>query len=328
MCGPFYEVFMENFLALLQALERVQGEKCPVSALVSALDTDGNAIQTAAETLIEQGYPIRRSGQAIRMDPDEDRISAPTLSVWLPDRPIFAYETIGSTNTEARRQADAPLGTLFVAEAQTAGRGRTGKQFFSPKNSGLYMSLVLAAPAPERLLLATPAAAVAVCEAVEALLPIEPKIKWLNDLYLGSKKVCGILTEAVTDAETGKIQRIIVGIGINCRQREFPPELAKIAGSLEMKGLSRSRLAGEIVRRLESWMQHLDDEALMDAYRARSLMPGRKVQYRQNGQSFCGTVQGLDGQCHLLVKLDNGKTAALDSGEVQITDWESEKTRF
>ena len=316
---------MENALSLLRALEKAQGADCPLSALSSALGLDKAALKSAASALVREGYPVRWLGSACRMEPDADRVTGETLACWLPDRAVFAYETLDSTNAEARRRPNAPPGSLFVAETQTAGRGRMGKSFFSPGQSGLYMSLVLAAPAPEEMLLTTPAAAVAVCEALEALTPLCPRIKWLNDLYLGGKKVCGILTEAVADAETQQIRRLVVGIGINCRGADFPPELAEIAGSLNLVGVSRSRLAGEIVRRLEDRMAHLGSASLMAAYRARSLMPGRRVRYQQNGQFFAGTAEGVDDQGRLLVRLEGGGLAALDSGEVQLTDWEREK---
>ncbi len=229
----------------------------------------------------------------------------------LPDRlsgfPITVFDIIDSTNTRAKTLAlsGAPHGTLLLAEEQTAGRGRTGKRFYSPKGTGLYMTLILRSENNTDAQLLTIFAAVAVCKGIESLLGLSPQIKWVNDLYINDKKICGILCEAVKDA-------YIVGVGINCATETFPDELSLVAGSLSTS-LSRNQLAAEIYKNLLTPARNILTE-----YKKRSLMSGRTITCEKNGIAFSAVVLDINDCGNLVVRKESGETVILSSGEVKI----------
>ena len=218
---------------------------------------------------------------------------------------VYLEET-DSTNRVAKELArqGAPHGTAVLADRQTAGRGRLGRQFFSPEG-GLYLSVILRPKCPvEDLALMTPQAAVAVCRALEDTLGISPGIKWVNDLYLQGKKLCGILCEMAGDA-------VIVGIGLNLYTPAggFPTELNAVA--LDVPVACRS-LAAAIVERL------LQPAAFLEEYRRRSLLVGKAVTvYPVAGEPFAALAVDIDQRCRLVVEHD-GVRETLDSGEVSV----------
>lgn len=176
-----------------------------------------------------------------------EELSEKSIRKALPERlsaaPIYIFETTDSTNIRAKSLArsGAEDGTLVLAEKQTAGRGRRGKSFFSPKGGGLYMSLVLRPGEGScDIQLLTIAAATAVCLSLEKLAGIKPQIKWVNDIYLDEKKLCGILCEKNSDTDA-----VIVGIGINLAGEVFPQELEGIACALNAP-VSRNELAAAV----------------------------------------------------------------------------------
>lgn len=235
---------------------------------------------------------------------------------------VDLLESVDSTNTEAKRRIASGLSEplLLLAEAQTAGRGRLGRTFCSPAGAGLYMSIVLHPNCPVNEVLAlTSAAAVAVCEAIDMLTPLRPMIKWVNDIYLSDKKVCGILAEGVTDPAGGLLRSVVVGIGINCTPAAFPDEVAAIATSLEGEGakLCRNRLAAVICDRLLSLYGELSQKKWLALYRSRSWLDGKAVVWRQNNLLYEGIVQGIADDCSLRIATPNGEVA-LSTGEVSV----------
>lgn len=235
---------------------------------------------------------------------------------------VEVSESVDSTNTEAKRRVATGLSTplLLLAETQTAGRGRLGRTFCSPKGAGLYMSLVLHpnCPASEVLSL-TSAAAVAVCGAVEALTDLHPKIKWVNDVYLNDKKLCGILTEGVTDPISGRLKSVVLGIGINCTPAAFPEEVAAIATSLADEGVAvdRNLLAAEVCNRLLTLYDELPQRTWLPLYRERSWLDGKTVVYIQSGKLREGVVLGIGEDGALLLATDEG-AVTLSTGEVTV----------
>ena len=177
-------------------------------------------------------------------------------------------------------------------------------------------------PAEEALSITT-AAAVAVAEAIDQLTGQQAKIKWVNDVYLRGRKVCGILTEAAVDFESSGLHYAILGIGINLRAPEggFPPEIAGVAGALfhdEVPPGARARLAAGILNRFFAYYSALPRRDYMEAYRQRSLLTGLEVTYTQGSQSGEGLVLGVDEEARLLLRLPDGQERAFSAGEVQI----------
>lgn len=218
---------------------------------------------------------------------------------------VFLEET-DSTNRVAKELArqGAPHGTAVLAERQTAGRGRLGRAFFSPEG-GLYLSVILRPQCkPEDLALMTPMAAVAVCRALEQICGISPGIKWVNDLYLGGKKLCGILCEGCGDA-------VIVGIGLNLYTPEggFPADIPATALDVPVG----RRVLAEAIRQ-----QLLQPGEFLAEYRERCLLLGKTVTVHPvMGEAYAARAVEIDDRCRLVVESCRGREA-LDSGEVSV----------
>ena len=228
---------------------------------------------------------------------------------------------VTSTNTLLKQMAldGAPDGTVLVADRQTGGHGRFGRAFFSP-DGGLYMSVLLRRKIPtEEVCLLTVAAATAAAEAAESLCGQSVAIKWVNDLYLNGKKVCGILAEAMTDPVSGE-SATVVGFGVNIAppQGGFPHELQAVAGALLPKSRADARdvLAKEIASRFLRYAADLPARAYLAGYRARMLLQGREITYLEGEQSRRATVLGVDDDGALLVRAADGKEHRLSYGEV------------
>ena len=227
--------------------------------------------------------------------------------------PLFLFQEIDSTNNAAKRSlADGCRPpALFLAEAQSAGRGRQGRSFYSPGETGLYMSLMLARPQRvETVVSITTMAAVAVCRAIRRLTDCKPGIKWVNDLYLHGKKICGILAEGVPGG-------IVVGIGVNVETAAFPAELMEKAASLDRPSLDRNRLAAEITAELLQMLDRPEDKSYMQDYRAWSLVLGRRVHYLRGGRLQEGLVLAVEDDGGLVLQSAEG-TEVLRSGEISL----------
>jgi len=312
---------------VLSALEKNRGRSLSGQELADALGVSRTAVWKAVKALREEGHAVDAVPKAgYRLLPQSDRLSPEGVTAALPEAlrglPIFVYETLDSTNTQARRMAleGAAHGTAVLAEEQSAGRGRSGHSFFSPKGAGLYLSLILRPreTGMTDVQLLTVAAAVAVCRAIETLCGVSPRIKWVNDLYWNGKKVCGILTEAVSDFESGQIESLVLGVGVNCTAAPLPPELEGAAGDLGAAGLNRSRLAAAIVENVLTLSKSLGDPALIREYRDRSLMLGKAVTFGPDGDEEAGTVLDINDAGNLIVRDDRGRIRALSSGQVRI----------
>jgi BirA family biotin operon repressor/biotin-[acetyl-CoA-carboxylase] ligase len=241
----------------------------------------------------------------------------------------MVYESVDSTNKLAKSLAiDGALhGTCVAANTQTAGRGRLGRSFFSPPQSGIYLSIILR---PEiditKATLITTMASVATATAISDVCGIETDIKWVNDLYYQGKKVCGILTEAVTNFETGKIDSIVVGIGINSAPPncDLPDEIKDIYGFIPGSfSFSRNQLTAEVISRVMELCSAIEDGdySFIEEYRRRSMVIGKKIDVFKGGikhDPFHATAIDVDKFGGLTVKYDNGKTETLTSGEVSI----------
>lgn len=238
----------------------------------------------------------------------------------MPTAPILHtvhLDRVDSTNSEARRIAEAGTkqNTLILARAQSAGRGRMGRFFYSPADTGLYMTLLYYPDRPiAELSGLTCAAAWASACAIECLCGQAPRIKWVNDLYLNQKKVCGILCESFgTPCGTA----IAIGIGINLTTRDFPDTLGSIAGSLGAAS-DPEALAQCICAHLFPYLQSGDNAIWLEGYRARFMLRGACVTCITADGTYPATVQDVTDQGALIVTDDHGKTNILYAGEVNI----------
>ena len=233
---------------------------------------------------------------------------------------VCVFKSIDSTNTQAKRVfKKGENGMLLCAEMQTAGRGRQGKSFYSPEKTGVYFSLVLNREMPLNLAArATTAAAVAVAKTVEELTDKRAKIKWVNDVFVDGRKVCGILTEAIPSEKKDYADGIIVGIGINVSTVDFPDEIKDIAGSLESGNIDKNLLVAKIVNNIYDFPFDFENPKIIEEYKARSLVLGRQISFVKNGETCTATAVDIDKDCGLVIKLPDGETQTLTSGEISI----------
>lgn len=316
--------------AVLSALMAQEGRYLSGAELAKALSVSRTAVWKAIDQLRTEGYPIESvTNRGYRLAPDADVLSEAMIRRYLrhDELRLRVYERIGSTNTALKELAAAgePAGLALVAAEQTAGRGRMGRSFYSPAGSGLYLSLLLrpgiSAAESGRL---TACAAVAVAEALEDLSGKATQIKWVNDVLIGGKKVCGILTEAALDCESGQLQYAIIGIGINIAEPAggFPPELREIAGAVFEQAppaAVRAKLAAAVLDRLADYDTQPDNAHCLEAYHVRSLVLGKAINILRPGQPpIPATAIGLEPDYALLVRLDDGSVQRLSSGEVSI----------
>ena len=221
---------------------------------------------------------------------------------------ILTFDSIDSTSTYAKKNANMlPLPSLIIANHQTSGRGRHGNSFYSPEQTGLYMTVIF--ESPESCDLLTPKAAVTVCEVLEGY-GISPKIKWVNDLFYNSKKVCGILAERfIVNGKT----IVSVGIGINLKTEIFPDELP-MAGSINLE-CDKTKLAEEIALGLIS---DASSKKILSAYKERLFVLGKEITFIKNGNLSSAIAVDINESCNLIVKLSDGSYDTLSSGEISI----------
>ena len=221
--------------------------------------------------------------------------------------PALIFGELPSTSTYLREN-DEPVGTLVLARSQSAGRGRRGNGFYS--EGGLYFSVKLPRSMPDGEMWAvTFMAANAVCDAV-AELGLRPEVKWVNDVYLGGKKLCGILTEVRQDC-------LILGIGVNLKRADFPCEIADTVAALEDEGVTvtADALCESIISRFDRAFEGWQIPETLEKYRSRCFLLGRDITYVENGERRCARVTGIADNGNLLCERD-GEQLALHSGEV------------
>lgn len=279
---------------------------------VKALETEGCLI----ESVRNRGYRLCCRGLTREM-----------IAEQLDGCPwqVQLFDELDSTNNELKRQCNAPHGTVLVTARQTGGRGRLGRQFASPRG-GVYLSVLLRPQVQEQALMAlTPMTAVAVRRAIFDCCGVNVGIKWTNDLVFEGKKLCGILTELSTEANSGALQSAIVGIGINCNTtaEQFPQEVQKMAVSL--RGITGevtdpNRLAACVIRRMYELDQSLECEraAWMREYESACITIGQTVQVLRGGERRLGFAEGIDEFGGLHVRWEDGSRCVVSSGEVSV----------
>ena len=274
--------------ALLAALSAAQGECISGQQLAQQLGVSRAAVHKAAAALAAQGYALEAAPRRGYRLAGGDPFCAEAVGEY--DAPIYLYDKLESSNRTAKTLAleGTPHGTMVLpmTEAQAV----------------------------------TVSAAVAVCRAVKRLCGLDLGIKWVNDLYYNGKKVCGILTEAGADIESGQLEWLVVGIGLNLTSRpeDWPEELRPIAGSLYPGGpapVSRAALAGAIARELLGLCPAFD---CLDEYRARCFVPGHWVTVCTGTESYAAKAVAIDDAGRLIVAREGGRTEALCHGEVSI----------
>lgn len=313
---------------VLQELEKNRGRYISGQELADRLKISRTAIWKAINALKSDGFIIdSQTKRGYKLDDASDMISVPGIKEYLipelKDIDIILYDEIDSTNTEAKRllySGEIKNFTCLVSDYQTSGRGRTGKSFKSYKGTGIYYSIIIK---PKDNFdfsyfdLVTIRSAVSVSRAIEKLLKESPQIKWVNDIYLKGKKVCGILSELDADFESKTVSSIIVGIGINLK---YPPkldeEIKDIFGALNTDIL-RNKIIASLLNEFYLSYYEKDTESILKYYKDHSLVLGKEVFYELNGQKKQGKAIDINNKGNLVVNV-NGKEEILSSGEVSI----------
>ena len=255
-------------------------------------------------------------------------LTLPEIRRWLAPGEIGSeieiHPEIDSTNNRAKELAIRGVahGTAVLALRQSAGRGRFGRNFYSPDDSGIYISFILRPDiSADRAVMLTAMAAVAVARAMEKVADVQASVKWVNDVYLGTKKACGVLCEAGLDFENGKMQYVVAGIGVNVGPMEFPEELGQIATSISNEcgqRISRSRFCAELINELNALYPQLESGAFMAEYRSRSNVIGKEVFVLRGDERYSAHVEDIDDEGSLVVRTSDGQLQTLHSGEISL----------
>ena len=308
----------QNVIALL---EENRSKVISGQELANQLHVSRAAIWKAIKTLKEEGYNIEATpNKGYVLLENSDVLSKQGIAYYLTEEiDIFSYKTIDSTNTQMKKLAinGGKNHSVIVSEEQSAGRGRFGRSFYSPAQKGVYMSVLLkTGDSLQNATMITIKTAVAVRRAIAKLYDIEVAIKWVNDLYYRGKKVCGILSEAISDFESGMIEAIIIGIGINVSTDNFPLEIASIATSLGLQEANRNQFIAEILNQLFAIIDE-DFKLVLIEYRMASCVLHKQITFNQKGEQFTGLVREINDLGNLVVS-SNGAEMVLTAGEVSI----------
>ena len=297
-----------DLMSTSSQLLKILGEKSqPVSGqeLADQLNISRTAVWKAINNLKEAGYQITSQPRTGYFLEDNGYLDAGLISRYLPTNfnfPLEIHQTIDSTNIRAKQLANKPNLTtpyIIIANQQTKGYGRYGRNFTSPSQSGIYLSILLTNEQTEfNPGLLTTAVSLAMCRAIEKKLAASPKIKWVNDVIVDGKKVCGILTEGISNLETQSLSNIVVGAGINYLTADFPEEISQRAGSLRNYALkakvSRNEFIATYLEEFFKLYQTYQTGDFMPEYRAHSNIIGKEVTITQSTKSFQGNVVTID----------------------------------
>lgn len=317
--------------AVLQALEQARGERLSGGMLAERLGVSRAAVHKAIGALRANGLAIDGvPGEGYRLATSDDSLTAAGVQALLETgfvgRELLAEPTLTSTNTVMKeRYLSRSHGFTLIAEEQTGGRGRLGRTFVSPANTGVYFTTLLHPSLPlTHIQFVTIAAAIAVANAIEQTAGFAPQIKWVNDVLMGGRKLCGILTEATIEGESGAVSSLVVGIGINLRPNPgWPEDVKAVAGAISQFGPvpRRAEIIAAVLTHFERAYALLESgqtDELLEQYRSRLCCIGKRVTVSGPQEKYEADCIGLDEDGHLLVRDEGGQTRALSSGEISI----------
>lgn len=299
--------------------------------ICALLGVSRTAVWKNINALKNMGYVIdsvNNRGYMLISEPDllsAEGISSYLCTEWLGQNIIY-QEEMESSNVRAKQigEMNGENGTVVVTDCQTAGRGRRGKTWISPKGVNIYFSILLR---PELLAqkasMITLIAAMALADAVKKETDLMVQIKWPNDVIVNGKKISGILTESSTDMEY--VNYVVVGIGVNCNQKQFENEIKDVASSLALEGcqdINRNQLLAMFLQSFElyysKFLEKEDLSGLKDEYNSMLVNCGRQVRIIEKNQERIFKAVGIDDTGALIVEDENGKEQTIISGEVSV----------
>ncbi len=300
-------------------------------AISKELGISRAAVNTAVKSLRDAGFVIdsvNNRGYLLKSSPDT--LSYGDILAHLSKERmenVKVFDEIPSTNDYARELAlsGAPDKTVVISNCQTKGKGRRGRSFASPKGVGIYLSVIFKPDClPKDTVSVTAQTAVAMCNAINSSCNIMPKIKWVNDLIINQKKICGILTEMGIEAETGHIQYLIIGIGINANHKlsDFPKEIRDFASSIMLETenvVNRAKLAAQMIKELDILRDNMEDiTAYLNEYKDLSATLNKDVKIISNEDEKIGKAIDINNDFSLKIKYPDGTIKDVSSGEVSV----------
>lgn len=306
----------EMFVSGQQLADELKVSRTAIWKAISELRKEGALINAVTN----KGYYLVRESQ---------KLSLESLKKELDDFNVYYFDEIDSTNSFCKKvePSDLEKKTIVVASHQSKGRGRRGRTFISPEG-GIYFSLLIDSHNNnDDNLLITSIASVAIVRAIKKVCEVDCRIKWVNDIYIDDKKVCGILTEGVIDMEVGRIKSMVVGIGINFSTpiEQFPKDIKDIVTSIYKNeqsipnNVNRTLLVKEIVTEIYSIWENLPNKAFLNEYREKSNVIGKNVIiYNKDNSSQTGFAKDINDKAHLIVELEDKTEIELGTGEVTL----------
>ncbi len=328
---------MELKHQVLSILEENRGKAVNGSKLAAELFVTRSAIWKAIKALQKDGHRIEAvTNRGYTLLPQNDIVTAESIALHLRAAAcefiLDVRQSVTSTNSIAKELAaqGAKEGTVIIAREQTQGRGRMGRSFYSPNSSGIYFTVILRPKLNlEDSLMITTAAAVAVAKAIETVAQVKAEIKWVNDIFVAGKKVCGILTEASINFESGGLEYAVVGIGINIATQDFPEDISQVAGSIfgqkPEDARTSSLLVAEVLNNLSECMHSLTEKKYLEEYRKRSFLIGKDILVLKGSQTLAAKAIYLDDKARLVVQYEDHSIEPLSSGEVSVRMTNREK---
>lgn len=307
----------DTYISGQELCERFQVSRTAVWKAVNALKEQGYQI----EAVPNKGYHLTGQEDVLSTEELKSRIHTELIG-----RDVCYLPTTASTNLDVKNRMEngGCEGVLVVAGEQTKGRGRRGREWASPADGNIYMSLGLKPNIqPDLAPMMTLIEALSVARAVKSCCDLECQIKWPNDVVIGGKKICGILTEM--SAETGYIHYVVIGTGINVNETEFSEEIRETATSLRLETGNIVLRAPLIAKKCEffegyykDFLKYGDLRGLMEDYNAHMVNCGRSVRVLDPKGAFDGIADGIDERGRLMVKKEDGETVAVYAGEVSV----------
>lgn len=314
---------------ILNLLNEKETEFISGQYLAETFNVSRNAVWKAVNSLRQDGYNIYAvQNKGYTLD-GEGIFTGEIIKSYMKSPVKIEYiPNVTSTNDiimEYGRQGREEF-IAVVADSQSSGRGRKGRIFYSPDNAGTYFSILLRPNINfSESLYITTAAAAAVTEALKQLYNMDTEIKWVNDVYYNGRKICGILTEAHIDMESGTVDYAALGIGINVFEPEnsYHKDIKNIAGAAFCRSMFDNKIRCEITAKVidifYEYYKNLSDMTFLNTYKSRSFLTGKNVTIEKNGIVQKAFVKGIDDKCRLSVMLENGIEENLNSGEVNLS---------
>ena len=312
----------ETFVSGEELAKALNISRAAISKIIKEIKNEGIVI----ESVPNKGYKLSSTNDLISRDIIKNSLQKNGFNL-----DVYFHKIVNSTNLEAKRlilNSSIPNPSLIIANEQSQGKGRFGKIFFSPKNSGIYFSIIENSFTNlKNSTFITICTALAITRAIEKLTGFSTQIKWVNDIFYNGKKICGILTEAITNFETGEIEKLIIGIGINFSTIDFPKELESAGSlfsplSLNSNKITRNDLIINIVTELDLFFKNfnsLNYSEIIEEYKSKSNILGKEVLVTlPNTPPFSAIAVDIDEFGHLIIKKESNEILSLNYGEVSI----------